>query len=87
MRLAELCRSADPARADDEKNLRENEITQTQRFFERNALLFNVAFRAIQFTAHARKCRACASLAHRKLARDARSLPFWQARRPQYNNV
>ena len=87
MRLAELCCSADPARADDEKNLREDQITQTERFFERNALFFDVAFRAIQFTSHARNCRACAPLAHRKLAGDARSLPSWQARRPPCNNV
>src|SRR5213076_1077387 len=71
MRLAELCGGADPARADHEKNLRENEIAQTQRLFESDALLFNVAFCAFEFADHAPNCRACASLAHRKLAGGA----------------
>ena len=68
MRLAEFCCGADPARANDEQNLRQNEIAQSQRLFEGDALLFNVAFCAIEFADHAPNCRASASLAHRKLA-------------------
>ena len=52
MRLAELRCGADPARTDDEKNLRENEIAQSQRLFEGGALLFNVAFCAIERSLH-----------------------------------
>ena len=74
MRLPELCGGADPARADHEKNLRENEIAQTQRLFESDALLFNVVFCAVEFADHAPNCRACASLAHRKLAGGALAL-------------
>src|SRR6266478_5772080 len=74
MRLPELCRGADPTRADHKQNLRENEIAQTQRLFESDALLFNVAFCAVEFADHAPNCRACASLAHRKLAGGAPAL-------------
>src|SRR5215211_8071801 len=74
MRLAELCGGADPARADHEQNLCQNEIAQTQRLFESDALLFNVAFCAVEFADHAPNCRASASLAHRKLAGGAPAL-------------
>ena len=74
MRLSEFRGSADPARADDKQNLRQNEIAQSQRLFEGGALLFNVAFCAIESRAHAPNCRACASLAHRKLAGGAPAL-------------
>ena len=74
MRLAEFRSGADPARADHEKNLRQNEIAQTQRLFESDALLFNVAFCAVEFADHAPNCRACASVAHRKLAGEAPAL-------------
>ena len=40
MRLSELRRGADPARADNEENLRQNEIEETERFLERFAALF-----------------------------------------------
>src|SRR5215813_7091730 len=70
MRPPKLRCSAHPARPDDEKNLRQNQIAQCQRLFERGALLFNVAFSAIEFAHHAPNCRASASLAHRKLAGD-----------------
>jgi len=74
VRLAEFRRGTHPARADDEENLRENQIAQSQRLFERGALLFNIAFCAIEFANHAPNCRACASLAHRKLAGGAPAL-------------
>ena len=74
MRLAEFRSGADPARADHKQNLRQNEIAQCQRLFKGGALLFNVAFCAIEFADHAPNCRACASLAHRKLAGGAPAL-------------
>ena len=43
MRLSELRRGADPARADDEENLRQNEIAKAERLFKRGAMLFDVA--------------------------------------------
>ena len=83
MRLAELRSGADPARADNEKNLRQNEIPQRQRLFESCALFFNIAFCAIEFADHAPNCRACALLAHRKLPDGApvlqRLMPTVQA--------
>src|ERR1700756_1592653 len=66
MRLAELCCSAHPARADHEKNLRQRKVEKPERFFERDALLFNIAFRAIEFADHAPNSRACPSLPHQK---------------------
>ena len=47
MRMAELRGSADPARADDEENLRQHEIAQAERLFERNAVFLDVALRPI----------------------------------------
>jgi hypothetical protein len=38
---------AHPARADDKEDLRQNKIAQTERLFERDAVLFNAAFSAI----------------------------------------
>ena len=40
MRLSELRRGADPARADNEENLRQNEIEKAERFLERFAARF-----------------------------------------------
>ena len=40
MRLSELRRGADPARADNEENLRQNEIEETERFLDAVAVLF-----------------------------------------------
>jgi len=48
MRSSKLGRGADPARADDEDDLGENEIAQTERLFERRALFTHVAFCAIE---------------------------------------
>ena len=42
MRLSELRRGADPARADNEENLRQNEIEETERFLERFAARFDL---------------------------------------------
>src|SRR5438034_4919016 len=74
MRLPELRSGTDPARADDEKNLRQNEIAQSERLFEGSALLFYVVFCAIESADHSANCRACAWLAHRKLADRAPAL-------------
>ena len=52
MRLSELCRGADPARTDDKKNLREDEITQTERLFERFAARFDLFLSALEFSSH-----------------------------------
>src|SRR5205823_8498634 len=52
MRLAEFRGGADPARADHKQNLRQNEIAQCQRLFKGGALLFNVAFCAIELGCH-----------------------------------
>src|SRR5437764_10307175 len=68
MRLAKFRGSANPARANYKQDLRQNEIAQCQRLFEGDALLFNIAFCSIDFADHAPNFRACASLAHRKLA-------------------
>src|SRR5437762_9678778 len=68
MRLAKFRGSANPARANYKQDLRQNEIAQSQRLFEGDALLFNIAFCSIDFADHAPNSRACASLAHRKLA-------------------
>ena len=75
MGLTKLRSSADPTRADHEQNFSQNEIAQTQRLFKSDALLFNIAFCAIEFADHAPNCRACASLAHEN----------WQAERLLYN--
>lgn len=74
MCLAEFRGGADPARADHKQNLRQNEIAKCERLFEGGALLFNVAFCVIEFADHAPNCRACVSLAHRKLAGGAPAL-------------
>ena len=71
MRLAQFRCGAHPARADDEKNLRQSEIAQSERLFEGSTLLFNGVFCAIQSAAHAANFRACVSLAHRKLDGEA----------------
>ena len=55
-------------------NMRINVTMCARRLFESDALLFNVAFRAVEFADHAPNCRACASLAHRKLAGGAPAL-------------
>src|SRR5204862_3003985 len=47
MRLSEFGSGADPGGADDEKNLRQDEIVQAERLFERNAVFLNVALGAI----------------------------------------
>jgi hypothetical protein len=54
VRLSKFRSRPDPGRADDEKNLRQNEITQSQRFFEGDTLLFNIAFCAIELDCHRR---------------------------------
>jgi hypothetical protein len=45
--LSKLGGGADPTRADDKEDLRENQIAQTERLFERSAVSFDLAFRAI----------------------------------------
>jgi hypothetical protein len=49
MRLAEFRSGADPARADNKQNLRQNEIEKCQRLFEGGALLFNSRSCALEF--------------------------------------
>jgi hypothetical protein len=82
MRLAKLRGGTHPTRADYKKNLRQNEIAQSQRLFEGGALLFNGAFRAIELADHARNCRACALLAHRKMAGEEPTLQRRLSRAP-----
>src|SRR2546423_14291751 len=74
MRLTKFRGSANPARANYKQDLRQNEIAQCQRLFEGDALLFNIAFCSIDFADHAPNSRACAALAHRKLACGAPAL-------------
>jgi hypothetical protein len=52
MRLAELRCGTYPARTDDEKNLRENQIAQCQGLLQGRALMFNIAFGAIELPVH-----------------------------------
>src|SRR6476619_4299338 len=52
MRLSELCRGADPARADNEENLRQNEIEKTKRFLETFAACFDLLLSALEFSSH-----------------------------------
>src|SRR4029077_12084853 len=52
MRLSELRRGADPARADNEENLRQNEIEQAERFLERFAARFDILLSALEFSSH-----------------------------------
>src|SRR5690242_15362086 len=52
MRLAKLCRCANPTRADDKKNLGKHEIEEAERFPQRFAPRFNVLFCALEIDAH-----------------------------------
>ena len=52
VRLSELGSGADPARADDEKNLRQDQIAQAERLFERFAMFFDAALSAIERDVH-----------------------------------
>jgi hypothetical protein len=52
MRLSELRRGANPARADNEENLRQNEIEKTERFLERFAARFDLLLSALEFSSH-----------------------------------
>ena len=52
MCLSKLGGGADPARADDKEDLRENQIAQTERLFESSAVSFDLAFRAVEFGGH-----------------------------------
>jgi len=50
--LSELRRGADPARADDKENLRQNQIEKAKRFLERFAARFDLLLRALEFSSH-----------------------------------
>jgi hypothetical protein len=52
MRLSELRRSADPARAHNEENLRQNEVEKAERFLERFAARFDLLLSALEFSSH-----------------------------------
>ena len=52
MRLSEFRRSADPARADHEQNLRQNEIEKAERLLERFAARFDLLLSALEFSSH-----------------------------------
>ena len=52
MRLSELRRGADPTRADNEENLRQNEIEETERFLERFAARFDLLLGALEFSSN-----------------------------------
>src|SRR5439155_9741105 len=52
MRRSQLGSGADPGRADYKENLGEREIAQSERFFECNAVLFDIAFSAVQPDCH-----------------------------------
>jgi len=52
VRLAELRCSAHPARADNEENLRQNQIEKAKRFLERFAARFDLLLRALEFSSH-----------------------------------
>ena len=67
MRLAELRCGADPARADHEKNLRQDQIAETEWFFERDALFLDIAFSAIEFGSHLKGCRGACARRRRRL--------------------
>jgi hypothetical protein len=52
MRVSEFRRGADPARADNEENLRQNEIEKAERFLERFAARFDLLLSALEFSSH-----------------------------------
>ena len=52
MRLSKLCRGADPARTDHKQNLRQDEIEESERLFERFAARFDLLLSALEFSSH-----------------------------------
>ena len=55
VRLAEFCGCADPARADNEQNLCENEVGKAERFLERFTARFYLLLGALEVHGHAGK--------------------------------
>jgi hypothetical protein len=46
--------------------LRQDQIAQTQRLFQRDAVFLDIALCAIQLATHTPNCRSCIPLAHSK---------------------
>src|SRR5437667_427823 len=57
LRLAEFCSGADPTRADHKQNLCQHKVAQSQRLFQRDAVLCNVVFCAIELGCHTQRVK------------------------------
>src|SRR5437773_12274592 len=75
MRTPKLCSGADPARTNDKDYLRQNEVAQTERFLQRDAAFFDIAFCAIELSRHEKIVGQARRLPNRKfLAGEAPAL-------------
>ncbi len=52
MGLPKFRRGSDPGRADNEENLRQNEIEKAERFLEKFAARFDLLLSALEFSSH-----------------------------------
>ena len=76
MRRAKFRCGTDPTRPDDKDDLHKNEIAQTERLFERAAVLFYIAFGAIQLVCHEKIVgQASRLLKQKKRQGGTRALP------------